>query len=64
MKKEIIVIGGDEWLAIDPKYTNEQILNYIRSQYGWEDVHFDRKPHLVLVQPKAKGIANVRRASY
>ncbi len=54
MKKQTIAVGGDKWLGVDPKYTDEQILAYVRNIYGWDEVHMDRQQSIVLVQPKVK----------
>ncbi len=50
--KHLIAAGTPNYLAISSQYSDEQIQEYVRDFYKWQDVTIERKDHIILVQPK------------
>ena len=51
--KEIMVLGTNEWLGVQPHYTDDEIREYLAGMYdGWGEVEIKRQASVVLVRPK------------
>ncbi len=62
-EKHLIAAGTPNYLAISPQYSDEQIQEYVRDFYKWQDVTIERKDHIILVQPAKGGNSGSSRTS-
>ena len=50
--KEIMVLGTNEWLGVQPHYTDDEIREYLAGMYdGWGEIEIKRQTSVVLVRP-------------
>ena len=43
---------GNTWLALDSRYSDEEIQLYLWETYGWASPKIERRAHIVLAQPE------------